>query len=148
MKVDPDELLGQGKRRALTPKEAGQLLARFPPVWWDHVVTLLGTGLRFGELGGLRRHRVLLDRKPPILQVVATRYQAGRFGSGFKDQPKSHAGIRSIPLAHQVAEAVRRQLPQGSTGDDLVFADPPSPTPAPVGHRSPATSSGTSTRAR
>jgi integrase len=123
--VDPDELLGQGKRRALTPEEAGQLLARFPSVWWDHVVTLLGTGLRFGELGGLRRHRVLLDRQPPILQVVATRYQAGRFGSGFKGQPKSQAGIRSIPLAQQVAEAVRRQLPQGSTGDDLVFADPP-----------------------
>jgi integrase len=123
--VDPDELLGQGKRRALTPEEAGQLLARFPCVWWDHVVTLLGTGLRFGELGGLRGHRVLLDRTPPILQVVATRYQAGRFGSGFKGQPKSQAGIRNIPLAHQVAEAIRRQLPQGSTGDDLVFADPP-----------------------
>ena len=125
LEVDPDELLGQGKRRALTPEEAGQLLAQFPPVWWDHVVTLLGTGLRFGELGGLRRHRVLLDRAPPVLQVVATRYQAGRFGSGFKGQPKSQAGIRSIPLAYQVAEAVRRQLPQGSTGDDLVFADPP-----------------------
>ena len=124
LEVDPDELLGQGKRRALTPEEAGQLLARFPPVWWDHLVTLLGTGLRFGELGGLRRHRILLDREPPVLQVVATRYQAGRFGSGFKGQPKSQAGIRSIPLAHQVAAAVRRQLPQGSTGDDLVFADP------------------------
>jgi integrase len=125
LEVDPDELLGQGKRRALTPEEAGQLLARFPPVWWDHVVTLLGTGLRFGELGGLRRHRVLLNRTPPVLQVVATRYQAGRFGSGFKGQPKSQAGIRSIPLAHQVAEAVRRQLPHGATGDDLVFTDPP-----------------------
>jgi integrase len=124
LEVDPDELLGQGKRRALTPEEAGQLLARFPPVWWDHVVTLLGTGLRFGELGGLCRRRVLLDRTPPVIQVVATRYQAGRFGSGFKGQPKSQAGIRTIPLAHQVAEAVRRQLPQGAVGDDLAFADP------------------------
>jgi integrase len=124
LEVDPDELLGQGKRRALTPEEAGQLLARFPPVWWDHVVTLLGTGLRFGELGGLCRRRVLLDRTPPMIQVVATRYQAGRFGSGFKSQPKSQAGIRTIPLAHQVAEAVRRQLPQGAAGDDLAFADP------------------------
>jgi integrase len=67
LEVDPDELLGQGKRRALTPEEAGQLLARFPPVWWDHVVTLLGTGLRFGELGGLCRRRVLLDRTPPVI---------------------------------------------------------------------------------
>jgi hypothetical protein len=76
--VDPDELLGEGKRRALTPEEAGQLLARVPPIWWDHIVTLLGTGLRFGELGGLRRRRVLLDREPPVIQVVTTRYQAGK----------------------------------------------------------------------
>ena len=124
LEVDPDELLGQGKRRALTPEEAGQLLARIPPIWWDHIVTLLGTGLRFGELGGLRRRRVLLDRDPPVIQVVATRYQAGKFGSGFKGQPKSQAGIRTIPLAHQVAEAVRRQLPPGVAHDDLAFADP------------------------
>jgi integrase len=124
VEVDPDELLGQGKRRALTPEEAGQLVARIPPIWWDHIITLLGTGLRFGELGGLRRRRVLLDREPPVIQVVSTRYQAGKFGSGFKGQPKSQAGIRIIPLAHQVAEAVRRQLPQGTAGDDLVFADP------------------------
>jgi integrase len=122
--VDPDELLGLGKRRALTPEEAGQLLARFPPIWWDHIVTLLGTGLRFGELGGLRRRRVLLDREPPLIQVVTTRYQAGKFGSGFKGRPKSQAGIRTIPLAHQVAEAVRRQLPQGIASDELAFADP------------------------
>jgi integrase len=122
--VDPEELLGQGKRRALTPEEAGQLLGRMPPIWWDHVVTLLGTGLRFGELGSLRQRRVLLDRDPPVIQVVATRYQAGKFGSGFKGQPKSQAGIRTIPLAHQVAEAVRRQLPPGAAPDDLAFADP------------------------
>jgi integrase len=128
--VDPDELLGQGKRRALTPEEAGQLLACFPPTWWDHVITLLGTGLRFGELGGLRRRRVLLDRQPPVIQVVTTRFQAGKFGSGFRGQPKSHAGIRTIPLAYQVAEAVRRQLPQGAAGDDLAFADPLATTAA------------------
>jgi integrase len=122
--VDPDELLGQGKRRALTPEEAGQLLTRIPPIWWDHIVTLLGTGLRFGELGGLRRRRVVLDREPPVIQVVTTRYQAGKFGSGFKGQPKSQAGIRTIPLTPQVAEAVRRQLAQGTAGDDLAFADP------------------------
>jgi DNA-binding transcriptional ArsR family regulator len=47
-------------------------------------------------------------------------------------QPKSQAGIRSIPLAHQVAEAVWRQLQQGATGDDLVFADPPAVGRAPL----------------
>ena len=91
--VDPDKALGQTRRRALTPEEAGQLLACFPLFWWDHVVCLLGTGLRFGEFAGLRRRRVHLDHAPPVLHVVDTRYQAGKFGSGFKPQPKSPASF-------------------------------------------------------
>jgi hypothetical protein len=79
------------------PEEAGRLLAGIPFFWWDHVVCLLGTGLRFGESAGLRRRRVHLDRAMPVLQVVDTRYQAGRFGSGFKSRPKSDAGIREVP---------------------------------------------------
>ena len=143
--VDPEEVLGQARRRALTPEEAGRFLACFPAAWWDHVIALLGTGVRFGELGGLRRRRVLLDRTPPVLQVVAVRYQAGKYGSGFKGQPKSHAGIRNVPLAHQVADAIRRQLPSGASADDLVFADPVGGhTGVLTGRHSPATCSGTS----
>ncbi len=122
--VDPDRALGQARRRALTPEEAGRLLACFPLFWWDHVTCLLGTGLRFGEFAGLRRRRVHLDRTPPVLHVVDTRYQAGKFGSGFKPQPKSVASFRSIPLAPQVVEAARRQLPPGSGPDALVFTGP------------------------
>jgi integrase len=85
---------------------------------------VLCTGLRFGELAGLRRHRVHLDRPLPVLQVVDTRYQAGRFGSGFKPRPKSDAGIREIPLAPLVVEAIRRQLPLGSDPSSLVFTGP------------------------
>jgi integrase len=99
-RADPEQVLDQAKRRALTPEEAGRLLAKFPLFWWDHVLCLLGTGLRFGELAGLRPRRVHLDRMQPVLQVVETRYQAGRFGSGFKARPKSDAGIRELPLAH------------------------------------------------
>jgi hypothetical protein len=83
-RVDPDQVLNATKRRALTPEEPGRLLAQFPLFWWDHVLCLLGTGLRFGELAGLRRRRVQLNRPLPLLQVVDTRDQAGRFGSGFK----------------------------------------------------------------
>ena len=110
--------------RALTPEEAGRLLACFPLFWWDHVLTLLGTGLRFGELAGLRRRRVHLNRPIPVLEVGPTRYEAGRFGSGFKPRPKSDAGIRPVPLAPLVVEAIRRQLPPGSDPDDLVFTGP------------------------
>jgi integrase len=59
-----------------------------------------------------------------VLQVVDTRYQAGRFGSGFKPRPKSDAGIREIPLAPLVVEAIRRQLPLGRDPSDLVFTGP------------------------
>jgi hypothetical protein len=61
------------------------------------MLTLLATGLRFGELAGLRRHRLQLNRPVPVLHVVDTRYQADRFGSGFKPRPKSDAGIRPVP---------------------------------------------------
>jgi integrase len=100
------------------------LLACFPLFWWDHVLTLLGTGLRFGELAGLRRRRVHLDRSLPVLEVGPTRYQAGRFGSGFKPRPKSDAGIRPVPLAPLVVEAIRRQLPPSNDPEDLVFTGP------------------------
>jgi len=122
--VDPDEIFGDARRRAYTPEEAGQLLAYFPRFWWDHVIALLGTGLRFGEFAGLHKRR-FLDRRPfPVVQVVDTRYQAGRFGSGFKPRPKSRASVREIPLARQVAEAIRRQLPLGAGPDTLVFTGP------------------------
>jgi integrase len=112
--VDPAALLGRAKRRTYSPEE----------FWWDHVTAFLGTGLRFGELAGLRRRRIHLDRAVPVLQVGPTRYQAGRFGSGFKPRPKSDAGIREVPLAPLVVEAIRRQLPPGNDPGALVFTGP------------------------
>jgi integrase len=124
-RADPDLVLRPGKRRALTPEEAGQLLACFPLFWWDHVITLLGTGLRIGELAGLHRRRVHLNQPVPTLQVVDVRYQAGgQFGSGFKPRPKSDASIREIPLAPQVVEAIRRRLPPGSDPAAILFTGP------------------------
>jgi integrase len=120
--VDPDVVLGIAKRRVLTPEEAGVLLAAFPQFWWDHVITLLGCGLRISELAGLRRGRIDLGRG--VLQVIDTRYQAGsKYGSGFKG-PKSAAGVREIPLACQVAEAIARRLPSGNDPTALVFTGP------------------------
>jgi integrase len=134
-RVDPDLVFADANRRALTPEEAGRLLARFPLFWWDHVLCLLGTGLRFGEFAGLRLRRVHLDRAIPVLQVVDTRYQAGRFGSGFKPRPKSDAGIREIPLTPRVVEAIRRQLPPEPDADALVFTGPGGGNGVPAGTR-------------
>jgi integrase len=131
--VDPEAVLGMAKRRVPTPEEAGVLLAGFPDFWWDHIITLLGTGMRFGELAALRRRRVHLAAG--VVHVVSTRYQAGsRYGSGFKG-PKSAAGVREIPLARQVAEAISRRLPPGSDPDDLVFTGPGGAAGRPRGTR-------------
>jgi integrase len=128
--VDPEQVFGEARRRAYTPEEAGQVLAHFPSHWHDHVICLLGTGLRFGEFAGLCVARVHLDRDPPVLQVVNVAYYAGRFGRGIKDRPKSPASVREVPLPSQVVQAIRRQLPVRSAGVSplsplaLVFAGP------------------------
>lgn len=116
--VDPEVVFGRVKRRTLTPEEAGILLARFPRFWWDHVITLLGTGLRIGEFTGLQCRRV--DLAHARLEVVETRYEAGRYGKGLKDRPKSDASIRELPLPQQVVEAIAQQFPPGN--DPLAFA--------------------------
>jgi integrase len=67
--------------------------------------------------------------------VGPTRYQAGRFGSGFKPRPKSDAGIRELPLAPLVIESIRRQLPLDSDPDLLVFTGPGGGNGVPVGSR-------------
>jgi integrase len=132
----PEQLLGEAKRRAYTPEEAGRPLGRMPLAWWDHVLTFLGTGLRFGELAGLRCRRVHLDRPVPVLQVVDVRYQAGsQFGNGFKGRPKSDAGIRELPLAPLVIESIRRQLPPDADPEVLVFTGPGGGNEVPVGTR-------------
>jgi integrase len=133
--IDPDALLGMARRRAYTPQEAGLLLAHFPLWWWDHVIALLGTGMRFGEFAGLHKRRVRLDRPIPVIQIVDVRYDAGRFGRGFKPEPKSPAGVREIPLARQVVEAIRRELPSDATADTLVFTGPGGAWYAPRGSR-------------
>jgi integrase len=120
--VDTDARLGRAKRRSYTPEEFGRLLAGALPAYRDHLICLVGTGLRAGELLGLRAHRV--DLAGRRLEVVEVRYEAGRFGRGYKDRPKSATSIRVVPLADQVADAIARQLPEGCPPSTLVFAGP------------------------
>jgi integrase len=132
--VDPTALLGRAKRRAYSPEEFGYLLAGAPPFYRDHFICLVGTGLRAGELLGLRAQRVDLGRRQ--LEVLEVRYDAGRFGSGYKNRPKSPASIRVIPLAGPVAEAIARQLPPNANPDALVFTGPGGSNGLPRGSRS------------
>jgi integrase len=119
--VDPEVVFGRVQRRTFSPEEFGRLLAACPPFYRDHFIVHVGSGLRSGELLGLRARRVDLERRR--IEVVEVRYDAGKFGSGYKDRPKSDASIRLVPLADPVAEALARQL-DGCPPDGLVFCGP------------------------
>jgi integrase len=135
--VDAATRLGRVKRRSYTPEEFGRLLAGAQPTYRDHLLCLVGTGLRAGELLGLRVHRV--DLAARRLEVVEVRYEAGRFGRGYKDRPKSPASIRVVPLATQVVDAIARQLPEGCPPSTLVFAGPGGGNGVPAGARTQLT---------
>jgi integrase len=117
--VDPEVIFGRVEPRVYTPKQVGQLLAYASREDRGVLLVLAGTGLRAGELCGLRGARVDLGRRR--LEVAAVRYDAGRFGRGYKPRPKSTAGIRSIPLASLVVEELRRRRP--AERSSLLFPD-------------------------
>jgi integrase len=119
--VDPETVFGRTRRRAYTPEEFGRLLAASLPFYRDHLIVQVGTGLRSGELLGLRARRA--DLALGRLEVVEVRFDAGRFGSGYKARPKSETSIRPVPMAALVVEAVRRRL-EGCPPDGLVFCGP------------------------
>jgi integrase len=119
--VDPEVVFGRIRRRAYTCEEFGRFLAACPTFYRDHFLVQVGTGLRSGELLGLRASRVKLEQ--PRIEVVEVRYDAGKFGVGYKNRPKSDASIRLVPLARPVAEAVARRL-VGCAPDGLVFCGP------------------------
>jgi integrase len=117
--VDPEVIFGRVEPRVLTPKQVGPLLASARPDDRGILLVLAGTGLRAGELCGLRGARVDLRRR--CLEIATVRYDAGRFGRGYKPRPKSTAGIRSIPLAALVIEELRRRRPAEPSA--LLFPD-------------------------
>jgi integrase len=131
--VDPEVVFGRIRRRAYTPEEFGRLLVGCPAFYRDHFIVQVSTGLRSGELLGLRARRVHLDARR--IEVVDVRYDAGRFGSGYKDRPKSDASIRAVPMAEPVAAAIARRL-DGCGRDELVFCGPGGSNGVPRGARS------------
>jgi integrase len=132
--INPDRIFGHERRRTFTPAEFGHLLAACRPFYRDHFLTQIGTGLRSGELLGLRR-RVFPELRH--IEVIEVRYEAGRFGRGFKAEPKSPASVRVMPMCEQVRQAIGRQLPAGARPDELVFPGPGGSNGIPRGARAP-----------
>jgi integrase len=134
-RLDPEQVFGHQRRRTLTPEEVGHLLAACRPFYRDHFLIQVGTGLRSGELLGLRRRRVFPELGR--IEVIEVRYEAGRFGRGFKAEPKSLASVRVVPMCDQVRQAIARQLTGGTNPEDLVLPGPGGSNGIPRGARAP-----------
>ena len=105
---------------------------------WVSASTSIGrfvspTSTATAKPSGLRARRVDLARLR--IEVVEVRYDAGKFGSGYTDRPKSDASIRPVPMAPPVVEAVCRRL-EGCPPDGLVFCGPGGSLGVPRGVRS------------
>jgi integrase len=134
-RINPEWVFGHERRRTLTPEEFGRFLAACRPFYRDHFVAQVGTGLRSGELLGLRRRRVNPELRR--IEVIEVRYEAGEFGRGFKHEPKSPASVRVVPMCEQVRQVVVRQLAACADPADLVFPGPGGSNGVPRGARAP-----------
>ncbi len=134
-RINPERIFGHERRRTLTPEEFGRFLAACRPFYRDHFTAQVGTGLRSGELLGLRRRRVHPELSR--VEVIEVRYEAGEFGAGFKDEPKSPASVRVVPMCEHVRQAIVRQLPARADPTDLVFPGPGGSNGIPRGARAP-----------
>jgi integrase len=98
----------------LEPTQAGILLANCPAPLHDVVAALLGTGLRLGELLGLRVGDVRLG-PDPVLQVDRTLHRDGTVG-----EPKTTRSRRAVAMTPRTGKLFGR-LVAGKLGEDLLF---------------------------
>lgn len=102
----------------LSPAEVERLVAAIDPAYRDLVVTAVGTGMRWGELAGLKRHRVDLLRRR--LEVAETLVDVdGHLSFG---EPKTAGSHRYISLPKPVIDALARRLADSTS--ELVFTSP------------------------
>jgi integrase len=99
-------------------------LARAVPERWRALILLAAwSGLRFGEIAGLRKHRLDLDEG-----VVVVVESAGHLSSGKRitGPPKSDAGRRTVAIPPHILDEIRHHVTTfsepGTTG--LVFVGP------------------------
>src|SRR4029453_14423642 len=111
--VDPEVIFGRVEPRVYTPKQVGQLLAHATAEDRGVLLVLIGTGLRAGELCGLRGARVDLRRRR--LEVATVRYDAGRFGGGYKPRPRTPPA-RPLGSRQKTSSQEPRRHPQHPPG--------------------------------
>jgi integrase len=111
----------QKEMRFLTPAEVARLADSIAPPY--RAVVLLGAygGLRVGEIFGLRRSCIDLERC--TIDVVETLTEAA--GRLYEGPPKTRAGRRVVPIPNVVAEALADHLAEMSDNPSVrVFIAP------------------------
>lgn len=104
----------------LTVEQVRALADELPPPLDLLILTAAGSGLRAGELNGLRVRDVeLLRRRINVRQTVTD------LGSELiVDTPKSNAGRRTVPISPALCDLLAAHIGNARLGtDDLVFGD-------------------------
>ncbi len=111
------------ERPTATVQQVYTLADKIDPRYRALVLTAAFTGLRLGELRGLRRHRVDLDKRR--IDVVE-QIQEVRGGDPIAGPPKSDAGIRTVAIPVALADELRSHLSRWTSADRdaLVFPGP------------------------
>lgn len=112
---------GVRKLKALKPEvhpftleEVDLLCTAARPEWRDYLSCRFFTGMRTGEINGLRWHRVDFERN--VIMVRET-FSAGRA----EDNAKSQHSLRDIPMLAPVRETLLRMRPARRGDDAYVF---------------------------
>lgn len=126
IRVNPCERTGLPAKRHhemlfLTEPQAQRIVAVVPLHYRPLVVTLLGTGLRWGEAIGLRVRDV--DVLAGHLRVRVSTQELADTAELVDEEPKTAAGRRTVPFGPAVASTLV-PLVSGRDGDDRVFTAP------------------------
>lgn len=101
------------ERRVLTASEQSRLLSFIQQEQYRHVepaiTVLLGTGLRIGELLGLKWEDLDLESTEKTLTVNRTLVRIRDKKEFAFQEPKTASGTRTIPLQESVVRALKRQ---------------------------------------
>lgn len=98
----------------LTFDEADRLLAKVAPEWYARVLVALRTGLRQGELIGLRWQDVDLVKRRLVVRRSVVRNRVG---------PPKNGQERVVPLAHDAVAALKEQRAATAMRSELVWAN-------------------------
>jgi integrase len=109
------------RERFLTVAEIDGLVSHFAPRHRVLVYTAAWTGLRWGEIVGLRQDALDLEAGQLHVRTVLTHVrESGQMVYGLKPYPKSDAGLRTIGLDQRLARILSDHV-ETMEGSDLVF---------------------------